>query len=191
LDESSHFLRGIPIKIHAIVNYIKKNIGKTFFFTDADLCIMPSFSANDLEPYKNYDITAMKENDSEIQYNIGCLLIQCNPETLRFFEKVCHRIRTEKLLDQNVFNQELSSFSLSIGTFNDKEFLQSNSLAENEDSYKIIQCLSSNMDQTHALVEKILTVKLFFDASAFLEYLPQDVLEVLSELETQEGVSEA
>jgi hypothetical protein len=191
LDTTSHFLRGIPIKIHVIVNYIRKHIGETFFFSDVDLCVMSSFSASDLDSYKQYDITAMKENHSEIQYNIGCLLIKCTPETLQFFERVSERIRIEKLLDQDVFNQEFSSFSLSIGTFDENAFLQSNVLHDNENSFKIIQCLSSNMDKTHALVEKVLSAKVFFDVSDFVKYLPPDVLEILADLETQERMCES
>ena len=47
----SHFFAGIAIKIYVIRNYIEKNMGKHFFFTDVDLVVLPEFEAADLEQY--------------------------------------------------------------------------------------------------------------------------------------------
>lgn len=174
-----HFLTGIPIKIYVIVNYIQQNLGKTFLFTDVDLIVLPEFSRNDLDPYLATDITCMNEIHAKQPYNIGCLLIRCTPDTLAFFQRVLQRIKEEKLLDQDAFAQELPSFSGSVGLFHPEEFLQSNMLSEDSSRYKIIQCLCSEEDSTRLLVEKVLTIQSVFDIHLLLQYLPQDVQDVL------------
>lgn len=174
-----HFLTGIPIKIYVIVNYIQRNLGKTFFFTDVDLIVLPEFSRRDLDPYLNKDITCMNEIHAKQPYNIGCLLIRCTPETLAFFQRVLQRIREEKLLDQDAFAQELPSFSGSVAFFDPHAFLQSNMLTEDGSTYKIIQCLCSEQDSTRLLVEKVLTIASAFDIHLLLQYLPQEVQDIL------------
>ena len=175
----SHFLTGIPIKIHVICNYIEKNMGKYLFFTDVDLIVFPEFQANDLEIYKQYDITTMKEVTPITVYNIGCMLIQCSEKTLAFFTRVLNRIRNEKLLDQVVFNEEVYSGDVSVGMFNENEFLQSNMLTENSDSYKIVQCLTSSTDLTEVLLEKVATIQSAYDISRLIQFLPEDVQQQL------------
>lgn len=180
LDSTQHFLTGIPIKIHVITKYIERNMGKFFFFTDVDLIVLPEFSSVDLEPYKQNDITTMIECHSIVKHNIGCLLIRCCPETLVFFQRVLERIRTEKLLDQYAFHLELETFSGTVGQFSEEHFVQSNMLKEEENNYKIVQCLTSEVDPTQVLVEKVLTIMSVFDISLFYHFLPQEVQEVLS-----------
>ena len=175
----AHFLTGIPIKIHVICNYIEKNMGKYLFFTDVDLIVFPEFQANDLEIYKQYDITTMKEVTPITVYNIGCMLIQCSEKTLAFFTRVLNRIRNEKLLDQVVFNEEVYSGDVSVGMFNENEFLQSNMLTENSDSYKIVQCLTSSTDLTEVLLEKVATIQSAYDISRLIQFLPEDVQQQL------------
>lgn len=179
IQSEGHFLTGIPIKIHVIMNYIQKNMGKTFFFTDVDLIVLPEFKYQELEQYTKNDITCMYEESSSIHYNIGCLLIQCNEKTLEFFKNILGRIQREKLLDQDAFAKELSTFPGTFGFFNKEEYLQSNMLTEDTDSYKIIQCLSSEIDKTRFYVEKILTISSAYDISLLLDFLPEDVREVL------------
>lgn len=174
---SSHFLAGIPIKIHVIKTYIERNLGKTFFFTDVDLIVLPEFHREDLEAYTVNDITIMMEKGDI--FNIGCMLIKCSPKTLAFFERVAERIRTEKLLDQDAFHLEASLFDGTIGCFNPTQFLQSNMLTEHSETYKIIQCLTSQSDPTEILVEKVLTIMSAYDVSALLQYLPEEVQKVL------------
>jgi hypothetical protein len=179
IDTTQHFLTGIPIKIHVIVKYIERNMGKTFFFTDVDLILFPEFSREDLQPYMENDITSMMESHAIVKHNIGCLLIRCTPETLAFFQRVLERIRTEKLLDQYAFHLELESFPGRIGQFSDAHFAQSNMLRDDETNYKIVQCLTSESDPAHVLVEKVLTIMSVFDVSEFLQYLPEDVQQIL------------
>lgn len=180
LDTSGHFLTGIPIKIHVIIKYIERNMGKFFFFTDVDLIVLPEFSVQDLEPYKENDITTMLECHDEVKHNIGCLLVHCNTKTLAFFQRVLQRIRNEKLLDQYAFHLEVPSFEGKIGKFSEKQFAQSNMLQENEDRYKIVQCLTSESNPTQVLLEKVLTIMSVFDVSAIQTFLPEDVLQILS-----------
>lgn len=179
MDTTQHFLTGIPIKIHVIVKYIERNMGKTFFFTDVDLLVFPEFSTKDLEPYKQNHITTMTERHSIVKHNIGCLLIQCCPETLSFFQRVLERIRTEKLLDQYAFHLELETFSGRVGQFSEEHFAQSNMLQDEETNYRIIQCLTSEIDPNHVLIEKVLTIMSVFDISPFLSYLPEEVQQIL------------
>lgn len=179
MDSTQHFLTGIPIKIHAIIKYIEKNMGKYFFFTDVDIIVLPEFSIQDFEPYKQNDITSMKECHSEVKHNIGCLLIRCCPETLAFFQRVCQRIRNEKLLDQYAFHLEIPSLEGKIGQFSEDHFVQSNMLKEEETNYKIVQCLTSEMNPTDVLVEKVLTIMSVFDITHFIEFLPEDVQTLL------------
>ncbi len=175
----AHFLTGIPIKIHVICNYIEKNMGKYLFFTDVDLIIFPEFQANDLEIYKQYDITTMKEVTPITVYNIGCMLIHCSEKTLAFFTRVLNRIRNEKLLDQVVFNEGVYSGDVSVGMFNENEFLQSNMLTENSESYKIVQCLTSSTNLTDVLLEKVATIQSAYDISLLIQFLPEDVQQQL------------
>jgi hypothetical protein len=121
----------------------------------------------------------MNEIHAKQPYNIGCMLIRCTDETLAFFQRVLQRIQQEKLLDQDAFAQELSSFSGSFGCFHPSQFLQSNMLDENDSSYKIIQCLSSQDDPTRLLVEKVLTMATAYDITPLLHHLPQDVQDIL------------
>jgi hypothetical protein len=186
---SCHFLGGISIKIHVIVNYIQKNMGKFFFFTDVDLIVFSDFSMRDLTPYFKYDITAMKECSDNLIYNIGCLLIRCTPETLAFFTKIRQRIITEKLLDQDVFNEEIHSFSGPVGLFEPSQFLQSNMLSEDSSQYKIIQCLCSESDPCEVLIEKVMTIASCYDISAIVHFLPEDVQTALKNKEQDESVA--
>lgn len=178
LPNTKHFLTGIPIKIHVIVNYIQRNMGKTFFFTDVDLMVFPEFSVHDLQPYTKNLITTMKEKHPIIHHNIGCLLIQCCPETLAFFQRVLQRIRDNKLLDQDAFHEEIPSLESKIGQFSEDIFCQSNMLEEKE-TYKIIQCLTSKTNPDDILIEKVLTIVSAFDISALIDYLPQSVRDAL------------
>lgn len=182
----SHFFAGIAIKIHVIRNYIEKNMGKHFFFTDVDLVVLPEFNACDLEPYKQNDITVMKECHPTMKYNIGCMLIHCSAKTLDFFEKVVSRIRTEKLLDQVAFELEAHSFDGSIGLFDSRHFLQSNMVSEAATDCKIIQCLTSESNSTEIYMEKVITLMSFFDISQVSQYLPDDVK---AKLNTEVGMS--
>ena len=175
----AHFLTGIPIKIHVICNYIEKNMGKYLFFTDVDLIVFPEFQANDLEIYKQYDITTMKEVTPITVYNIGCMLIHCSEKTLAFFTRVLNRIKNEKLLDQVVFNEEVYSGDVSVGMFHENEFLQSNMLTENSESYKIVQCLTSSTNLTDVLLEKVATIQSAYDISLLIQFLPEDVQQQL------------
>lgn len=184
---SSHFLAGIPIKIHVIKNYIEQNIGKTFFFTDVDLIVLPEFHLEDLEPYKLNDITTMTEEHSAVENNIGCMLIHCSPKTHQFFQRVYDRIVHERMLDQDAFCVEKATFDGTIGVFKKEAFLQSNMLSENSAPYKIIQCLTSKTDSTEILIEKVLTIQSAYDITALLHFLPE---EVQKELDTEFGVSE-
>lgn len=186
--EGAHFLTGIPIKLFAIVNYIKRNPGAIFFFSDIDLIVFPEFCVKDLEPYFHNDITSMKENHSTVVHNIGCLLIRCNERTLAFFERLCHRTQHEGLLDQDAFYLEAPSFSGTIGLFSDSQFLQSNALRDDESSYKIIQCLTSKNDSNQILVEKLLTIASVYDIRPFLCFLPPEVHTILL---TECGMSES
>lgn len=183
---STHFFAGNAIKIYVIRNYIEKNIGNHFFFTDVDLVVLPTFQAGDLHSYKQNDITVMKECHPTLQYNIGCMLIHCSPKTLQFFDKVLQRIRTEKLLDQDAFEQEATSFDGSIGLFNEQHFLQSNMVSDSLDTIKIIQCLTSESNKTEILLEKVFTIQSFYYISQLLQYLPEDVQEAL-DTETRMG----
>jgi hypothetical protein len=140
-----------------------------------DLIVLPEFSVKDLEPYKHNDITTMVECHSEVKHNIGCLLIHCNAKTLLFFQRVLHRIRNEKLLDQYAFHLEVPLFEGKIGQFSEQHFAQSNMLKDEERNYKIIQCLTSELNPTQVLVEKVLTIMSVFDISEFYTFLPEDV----------------
>lgn len=175
----SHFFAGIAIKIYVIRNYIEKNMGKHFFFTDVDLVVLPEFEAADLDQYKQYDITTMKECHPTMTYNIGCMLIHCSPKTLAFFDNVLTRIRTEKLLDQVAFEQEALLFDGTLGLFDSSHFLQSNMLTEDSTTMKIIQCLTSESNSTDIYLEKVSTIMSFFDISHIQQYLPEDVKESL------------
>jgi hypothetical protein len=187
MDTTQHFLTGIPIKIHVIVKYIERNMGKTFFFTDVDLIVFPEFSSEDLEVYKQNDITTMAECHPIVKHNIGCLLIHCCPETLGFFQRVVERIRTENLLDQDAFHLEVASFPGRVGRFSEEHFVQSNMLKDQETNYRIIQCLTSKTDPNHVLIEKVLTILTAVDVSSFLKYLPEEVQQILF---TECGVSQ-
>lgn len=177
-DPIRHFFTGNPIKIYVITRYIEKNMGKTFFFTDVDLIVLPSFSQGDFAPYLQNDITCMKESP----YNIGCLLIQCNEKTLSFFNGILQRMKNSSLLDQDAFVEELSTFEGRLGVFSEEDFVQSNMLSETSSQQpKIIQCLTSQSDPTEVLVEKVLTIADYIDISPIRNYLPEDVLIKLSQ----------
>ena len=173
-DENLHFFTGNPIKIYAITRYIKKNMGKSFFFTDVDLIVLPTFSREDLDNYVENDITCMKESP----YNIGCLFIQCNQKTLSFFQRVLERIVKTNLLDQDAFVEELPTFEGKLGVFSSEDYVQSNMISDCKYPM-IIQCLTCQNNPTDILLEKILTISRYIDFSPIQHHLPTDVLERL------------
>lgn len=176
-DPTTHFFSGNPIKIYVITRYIEKNIGKSFFFTDVDLIVLPTFSLEDLNNYLENDITCMKESP----YNIGCLLIQCNQKTLSFFQRILNKMKETNLLDQDAFLQELTTFEGKLGLFSSEDYVQSNMLSEDSMSIpKIIQCLTSQNHATDILLEKVLTISDYIDIRPIQHYLPPDVLAKLS-----------
>ena len=171
-----HFFAGNPIKMYIIANYIKRNLGKTFFFTDVDLVVFPTFSRQDLDAYLENDITCMKEQP----FNIGCLLIRCNQKTLSFFEGILKRMRNRKtkLLDQDAFLEELTTFEGKLGIFSETEYLQSNMVSETTSQpLKIVQCLTSQNNPTDIILEKVLTISDYIDISPIQHHLPADVLQ--------------
>jgi hypothetical protein len=173
-DPNLHFFTGNPIKIYVITRYIEKNLGKSFFFTDVDLIVLPTFSREDLDNYLENDITCMKESP----YNIGCLLIQCNQKTLSFFQRVLERIVKNYLADQDAFIAELPTFEGKLGVFSSEDYVQSNMIPD----YKypmIVQCLTCQKNPTDILLEKILTISRYIDFSHIQHHLPEDVLQRL------------
>lgn len=176
--EHGHFLAGIPVKMNVVVNYIRENIGKTFFFTDVDLIVMPSFSTSDLIDYETNDITTMKEWTDSLAPNIGCLLIKCSEKTLTFFEGVQLRILRDKDADQDAFIKELTTFTGSVGCFSTMNFLQSHMLKQPSlDPYKIkiVQCIVGQDKPVDIIAEKVCLVSQFMNIDPFQEYLPADV----------------
>lgn len=173
-DPSLHFFTGNPIKMYVIARYIEKNQGKTFFFTDVDLVVLPTFSRADLDNYLENDITCMKESP----YNIGCLLIKCNQMTLLFFQGILSRMKNTNLLDQDAFLEELTTFEGKLGVFSPTDYVQSNLLSETSlQPPKIIQCLTSQNNPTDILLEKVLTISDYIDISPIQHHLPEDVLQ--------------
>ncbi len=182
LSEDGHFLAGIPVKTTVIVNYIRQNLGKTFFFTDVDLIVMPSFTILDLLPYTTNEITTMREWSDNPTPNIGCLLSRCTPETLAFFERMLLRILRDKDADQDAFIKELSSFSGTVGTFSADHFLQSHMFKTKEvDPYqmKIVQCIVGQDKPTDIIAEKVCMIDQFMKIEPFKQYLPEDVYVLL------------
>jgi hypothetical protein len=78
-----------------------------------------------------------------------------------------------------VFNEEVYSGDVSVGMFNENEFLQSNMLTENSESYKIVQCLTSSTNLTDVLLEKVATIQSAYDISLLIQFLPEDVQQQL------------
>ena len=112
------FFFGVSVKIDILIQKIKENLGDYILFSDATIFINEK-TVNNLVPffecYKENDLTFVDENETK---NIGLILVKCNEETLLFFEKCLHVLKSTQGWDQHVINEELKQGTiLKIGTF--------------------------------------------------------------------------
>lgn len=112
------FFSGVSVKMELLIQEIKENQGNYILFSDATIFINEK-TVNNLVPffesYKENDLTFVNENKIK---NIGLILIKCSEETLFFFEKCLHVLKSTKGWDQSVINEELKQdTTLKIGTF--------------------------------------------------------------------------
>lgn len=179
--DGNHFLTGIGIKIHVLLEELKKRPGEFIIFSDCDLVVFPDGLSEMLEKHEINDITCMSENADYTEHNIGFMLVKSTPQTIEFMETVLKRILKENLLDQTVFKEEIVHFQGTHGFFPLDRFLQSNMLSEKvlETPLLVLQCLCSEIDPIRILVEKLLTIDFFVDIKDFEQFIPQPVLDIL------------
>ena len=176
-DDGKHFLTGIGVKIYVLLKNLESKEGEYVVFSDVDILCLKQNLASILEEYKKNDITCMRESLDSDYYNIGFMLVKNTPNTINLFKRVLERIRTENMLDQDVFNEELKQFNGSIGHFSIPEFIQSNMIEQlnKDENYAIIQCLSSDMNPERMMVEKLATATYFFDITPLRKYISDEL----------------
>lgn len=184
-DVSRHFLTGIAIKIHCIVKILKETTEPYIVFSDADLIVQDKNLVAKLVEYEKNDITAMAENHERTEYNIGFMLIKKTPETIAFFERVLKRVFEERKLDQDIFNEEIKSFSGKHGFFDTKYFIQSSMVRKDiwdVGNYSIIQCLSSEHNSMkNVILGKLATLVYFYDIRNLIHFVDQDTIKEFQE----------
>ena len=113
------FFGGVSIKIELILQKIKENMGKSIVFSDATIFINAQNKSklNDFfNEYAHNDL-CFADNDGTGYYNIGIILIQCNNNTLTFFENVLNDLVQSKGWDQDIVNRHLYHTHLKVDRF--------------------------------------------------------------------------
>lgn len=179
-----HFLTGIAIKIYCLLKSLKDNPNEYIIFSDADLIVLDKELASKLKTYEINDITAMREDKTKDIYNIGFLLVKSTPEVIAFFETVMQRIYKEKMLDQDVFNEEIKNFKGSVGFFDTKDFIQSSMIRKDiwdTGNYSVIQCLSAISSTKEAILGKLATIIYFYNIQHLIHHIDKEIFEELKQ----------
>ncbi len=186
-SSEKHFFSGISLKEEVLLKELKAHPGQYIVFSDVDLIVdrLPEFRQW-LEPYKQNDMTFMRDNFENDIHNVGCCLIHSNERTIAFFETVIQEIQSTGDPDQDVVNRCLSSFQGTVGMFETPFVSQSpmftNQMIQDQVPYYVIQMLCSN----HKLYEQNMYEKLasaiqFVDISAVIPLIPDVVMDALRE----------
>lgn len=178
-NEGKHFLTGIAIKIHILLKILETHQNQFVIFSDVDLIVPDKKLYEKLKTYESNDITCMREKKDSNEYNIGFMLVKGTPEITAFLQKVLEKIRTQNMLDQDAFNQEIKDFQGTHGFFDTKDFIQSNMIRKDiwdTGNYSVIQCLSSNSNWIDIMVEKLHTIIYYYDIRHLLHFVDREVL---------------
>jgi hypothetical protein len=183
-NEEQHFLTGIPIKIYCLLKSLKENPNQQILFSDADLIVLDKNLSEKLQTYEVNDITAMRADKSKDIYNIGFMMVKSTPEVIQFFETVMARIHKEKLLDQDVFNEEIKQFKGTHGFFDTKDFIQSCMIRKDiwdTGNYSLIKCLSAISSTKQAILGKLATIVYFYNIQHLIHFIDKEIFEELKE----------
>jgi hypothetical protein len=128
LSNTGHHFLNNTVKIELVIDCIKKNIGNYIIFSDATIYI--NDKVDDLYNYiiskKNTGID-MHLTEEYQHLNIGFMLINCNENTLSFFENILNTMN-EKLTnninthDQSEINDLISKNKMNISRF-EREYI--------------------------------------------------------------------
>jgi hypothetical protein len=169
------FFGGVSIKIELVIQKIKENLGKFIIFTDATIFINEK-NCNQLSDffdfYKNYDLCFPNNLIGEHLYNIGIMLINCNENTLDFFENVLIVLKASSGWDQDIVNKCLSEkHKLKIGLFSEKKIVCGYHLEHNlKDEFFIFKSFINHTPNVKNNYNK--RIQIFYDANliSFDEY---------------------
>ena len=183
-NDGKHFLTGIGIKIHVLIKILESHPDTFVIFSDVDLIVPKKDLAEKLKVYETNDITCMCERKDSKEYNIGFMLVKSTPSVIQFLTRVLQQIRTNNMLDQDAFNEEIKSFEGKHGMFDTKDFIQSNMIRKDiwdSGNYSVIQCLASNSTWTDMISEKLHTIIYFYDIRHFLDIIDIEVRKSIRE----------
>lgn len=184
-DPNTHFLTGIAIKLHCICKILQGTKDPYIIFSDVDLIVSDKTLVDKLVQYEGNDITAMKDLYESDQYNIGFMLLKNTPEVLAFFQRVLKRTFEENRLDQDIFNEEIQTFTGTHGFFDTKQFIQSNMIRKDiwdVGNYAIIQCLSSaHGSMKEVILGKLATIVYFYDIRYLVPFVERATMNELQE----------
>jgi len=126
-NKNVHHFDGLTIKVELIIDQIENEMGTNIIFSDAT-CFINKETIHDLEKfinsYSDYDICFIKEGHV---FNIGFMKINCNNETLSFFNKVLQTMKSGEIThDQECINSLLSTSGLKYTTFDNNIIYCSN-----------------------------------------------------------------
>ena len=120
------FFGGVSIKIELIIQKIKENFNNFIIFSDATIFVNSHnvhLLSEFFDTYKNNDL-CFANNDGNGYFNIGIILINCNQNTLSFFEQVLYILTSNKGWDQDVINKHLQKQNnLLVSVFNKEKIL--------------------------------------------------------------------
>ena len=179
IKECEHFFTGNPVKFRLLLSALVKHPGEFIILSDADLLVFDydNTLADCFKQYEEFDMTFMREGPGSDRFNIGTMFVKSTPETIAFFRDLIHIIETTNAHDQTLLNEKVGEFGGRVGYFSADDFAQS--IYVNADSskiYKIIQCLSSLQGYENVLIEKLITVCLYFDITPFRHLLASRVI---------------
>jgi hypothetical protein len=183
-NTTDHFLTGIGIKIYCLLKSLQGLSGEYLIFSDVDLIVPDKDLVSKLKAYEGNDITAMREKKDSDEYNIGFMLIRNTSAVRAFFGNVLQRIHKEVKLDQDIFNEEIKSFSGTHGFFDTKDFIQSNMIRKDiwdAGNYSVIQCLSSEQTPKEVMLGKLATIIYFYNITHLLRFVERDTVKSLQE----------
>ena len=155
--KDGHHFDGLNIKIEFIINEINENMNNNIIFSDATIFIN-SNNRNELlnyfDKYNDYDLCFIKEGDNI--YNIGLIYINCNKNTLQFFENVLKLLNSKEIThDQAAVNKLLPSSNLKYTTYDNKIFCGLDFKEENRNDYIIYKSFINNTNKISNFNQRI------------------------------------
>jgi hypothetical protein len=192
-DTSKHAWDSSLIKVNAILESLKGDVGSYVLFTDIDLVVKPTVYQN-IKQYIDEDqtIVFLEEGD---HLNIGFMLMKLCPEVIDFWTSVKNNILHTPGLDQDYVNSLILLYKSKWTKFHNQQFTCSNTW-DGTTEFSVLQVLSSCLGKEYDFVEKVFEIAQHMDMNDYMKYFPPDLIPYIYKfqeilMESHEEVSSA